>query len=109
MYIGSTKNFRKRYIGHLKHDEEDFPHVWELLKEENHVFEVLEVVEDVKELNIREQYYIDLYLTNRYEIVNKYRAFGKKQDIRERRVIKVNAEDYEKVIELCRNNGIEIL
>lgn len=109
VYIGSTKNFRKRYIGHLKHDEEDFPHVWELLKEENHVFEVLEVVEDVKELNIREQYYIDLYLTNRYEIVNKYRAFGKKQDIRERRVIKVNAEDYEKVIELCRNNGIEIL
>lgn len=110
VYIGSTKNFRNRYIKHLKHDEEELPYVWELLKEESHVFEVLEVVKDVKELNTREQYYIDLYLTNGYEVVNKYRAFGKKQDIRERtKKIKVNERDYEKVIELCRNNGIEIL
>ena len=84
-----------------------------VLKEEpkkGNTFEVLEIVEDIEELSIREQYYIDLYLTNGYEVVNKYRAFGKKQDIRERtKKIKVNERDYEKVIELCRNNGIEIL
>ena len=109
VYIGSTKDFRNRYKQHLREDKTNLPHIWELLKEESHVFEVLEVVEDVKELNTREQYYIDLYLTNGYEIINKNRAFGKKQDIKEKRIIKVNAEDYEKVIELIKNNGFEIL
>lgn len=109
VYIGSTKNFRNRYKKHLREDKEELPHIWELLKEEEHTFEILEVVEDEEKLKTKEQYYIDLYLSSEYEVVNKYRAHGKKQDIRERRIIKVNSEDYEKVIELCRNNGIEIL
>ena len=84
-------------MGHLKHDEEEFPHVWELLKE------------DEEKLKTKEQYYINLYLSSEYEVINKYRAHGKKQDIRERRIIKVNSEDCEKAIEVLKNNGFEVL
>ena len=111
VYIGSTKDFRYRYMRHLSVDKKEMPHVWELLKEEEHIFEVLEVVENIEELNIREQYYIDLYLNdNNYIVVNKQCAYKEKiLKEHETKYIKVSKEDYEKAIEILRKEGIEII
>lgn len=105
VYIGSTKDFRNRYKKHLREDEEELPHIWELLKEDNHTFEILEVVKDIKELNNKEQYYIDLYSKdNNYIVINKRRAFKEKHEAKN---IKVSKEDYEKAIEILKREGIE--
>ena len=109
VYIGSTKDFRNRYKQHLREDKTNLPHLWELLKEEEHTFEVLEVVNEMGELRKREQYYIELYLSSGYEVVNRKKAKDEEKDKEKRKIIKVNESDYEKMIELCRNNGIEIL
>lgn len=111
IYIGSTKDFRSRYMRHLYIDKEDMPHVWELLKEDSHTFEVLEVIEDTEELSIREQYYMDLYSRDsNYIFINKQCAYKEKIPKKhEYKWIKVSKEDYEKAIEILRDNGLEVL
>ena len=96
---------------HLYIDKEQMPHVWELLKEDSHTFEVLEVVEDIEELSIREQYYMDLYSKDSgYILINKHCAYkGKIPKKHEIKNIKVSKEDYEKAIEILKREGIEII
>lgn len=108
VYIGSTKNFRGRYVKHITRDEEIYPHVWELLKEDSHTFEVLEVVEDIEELSIREQYYIDLYSTMKLDVINKRKAHFDKEKKKTKKIkIVIDEEDYEKVIKLLKDSGIK--
>lgn len=110
IYIGSTKDFRKRYKQHIYYDEQ-FSHIWELLKEDNHVFEVLEVVEDMEELKKREQYYIELYSKDSNCIVVNKQCAHKEKILKkhETKNIKVPKEDYEKAIEILKREGIEII
>ncbi len=65
-YIGSSINIEYRFRRHIlalqknKHHSVKLQRSWNLHKEDNFVFEILEIT-DKKDLLIREQYYIDLY------------------------------------------------
>lgn len=111
VYIGSTKSFRDRYITHITTDKEKYPHVWELLKEEKCTFEVIELIENKEMLNVREQYYIDLYSTMKLDVINKRKAYFDKKKKKKKKTKKIkiviNEEDYERVIKLLKDSGIK--
>lgn len=68
IYIGSTKNLRKRFVQHIsdlrlnKHHSIHFQNAWNKYKEENFEYNVIELVEDISILLVREQYYLDTLL-----------------------------------------------
>ena len=110
VYIGSTNNFRRRYIQHLNSDEECQPYVYELLKEEKHMFELLELAGEEKELEIREQYWLDRYTQlEEYEIINQKRVKAIKP-ISEpvNRIIRISKEEYEEAVKLLKENGFNV-
>lgn len=65
VYIGQSVDINKRFKQHLwglNHNRHDNPHLqnsWNKYKEENFEFIVLEEVEDINNLDIQEQYWID--------------------------------------------------
>lgn len=67
IYIGSSVNIEKRwkdhkyYLNNNKHHSILLQNSWNLHKEENFEFNVLEEVLDVNNLISREQYYLDFY------------------------------------------------
>ena len=66
IYVGGAVHFKRRWSEHKfdlknnKHDNSYLQNSWNKHSEENFEFEIIEVVEDVKSLNDREQYYLDL-------------------------------------------------
>lgn len=68
IYIGSAKNLRKRFVQHKsnlklnKHHSIHFQNAYNKYGESDFVYEVLENVEDINELLIKEQYYLDTLL-----------------------------------------------
>ena len=111
VYIGSTNNFRRRYIQHFSKDKECQPYVYELLKEEKHVFELLELVGEEKELEIREQYWLDKYIQlEEYEVVNQKRVKAIKPISESvNRIIRISKEEYEEAVKLLKDNGFNVL
>lgn len=69
-YIGSAISFRKRWLKHKsdlnlnKHFNNHLQHSWNIYTENNFKFEILEIVNNLNELIIREQHYLDLYFQN---------------------------------------------
>lgn len=65
IYIGSATNFCRRWSAHYsllrrnKHENEYLQNAWNKYGENDFVFEILEYVEDKKELLSREQYWLD--------------------------------------------------
>ena len=65
-YIGSSVNINKRWLTHKRllnkgeHENNFLQNSWDKHGEESFVFEVLEVVSELSNLLIREQYYLDL-------------------------------------------------
>lgn len=65
-YVGSSINIHKRWLEHKrllrenKHDNDFLQKSWNKHGEDSFVFEVLEFVEEISELIIREQYYLDM-------------------------------------------------
>lgn len=76
IYIGSAKNLRKRFVQHIsnlrlnKHHSIHFQNAWNKYKEENFEYNVIELVEDISILLVREQYYLDTLLFAQ-EYINK--------------------------------------
>lgn len=68
IYIGSAKNLRKRFVQHLsdlklnKHHSKHFQNAWNKYGEDNFNYDILEQIEDVSILILREQYYLDTLL-----------------------------------------------
>lgn len=68
IYIGSAKNLRKRFGKHLsnlrlnKHHSKHFQNAWNKYGENSFEYDIIEFVEDVSNLLIREQYYLDTLL-----------------------------------------------
>lgn len=79
-YIGSSKNIKNRWFKHtalLRHNKHENLHLqnaWNKYKEENFVFEILELCE-LEDLLIREQYYLDTLLFAQEFIHNKDKRF----------------------------------
>lgn len=73
VYIGSTKNFGYRYWINLNIDKKYLDDLWEAIEEEeNYILEVLEIVEE--DLLTREQYWINYYSLEGYEVINEKSA-----------------------------------
>lgn len=68
IYIGSAKNLRKRFTQHLsnlrlnKHHSQHLQNAWNKYGEDNFKYDIIEFVEDISILLIREQYYLDTLL-----------------------------------------------
>lgn len=73
-YIGSTRDFRERFLSHYRNPTKHQNNSYNILHN-NGVFEVLWVAkdkDDLQELVNKEQYYLDYYKDiNKYHIVNK--------------------------------------
>jgi group I intron endonuclease len=73
IYVGSTINFKKRWIKHKtelrnkKHHSKHLENAWHAHGEENFQFKVLEEVENIQDLINKEQYYLDFYKSYREE------------------------------------------
>ena len=69
MYIGSSKNIKRRYYTHVlrlqknKHVSNSFNNDWNTLGEDNFELLILEIVNDLSQLKEREQYYLDKFKT----------------------------------------------
>lgn len=68
IYIGSAVNFRRRVLEHHrglrnnKHHSIALQRAWNKYGEENFIWEVLEIIDMVENLLIREQFYIDVLI-----------------------------------------------
>lgn len=68
IYVGSAKNLRKRYGQHLsclrlnKHHSKHFQNAWNKYGEDKFKYDIIEFVDDISTLLIREQYYLDTLL-----------------------------------------------
>lgn len=115
-YIGSTVNgFRNRFLEHWYLSHKEMQHTYDLLRKNNAKFMILEDMTGVDENEIRkmEQVYLDKYSNDdNYNVINRYSyVVGlKPKKVKSKKVkyrnIKVKEEDYEKVIELLKNNNI---
>lgn len=67
IYIGRTINFKKRINSHLsclrrnKHANTHLQNAWNLYKEENFKFQIIEELRDINELILRETYWLNFY------------------------------------------------
>ena len=65
MYIGSSYNLRKRFYNHLKllrkgtHHSIKFQNAYNKYGEDDFIYEILEIIEDVNLLLKKEQYFLD--------------------------------------------------
>ena len=110
-YIGSTVNgFRNRFLEHWYLSHKEMQHTYDLLRKNNAKFMILEDMTGIDENEIRkmEQVYLDKYSNDdNYNVINRYSyVVGLKPKEVKYRNIKVKEEDYEKVIELLKNNNI---
>lgn len=68
IYVGSARNLRKRLTHHLsnlrlnKHHSKHFQNAWNKYGEDSFEYKVIEFVDDISNLLIREQYYLDTLL-----------------------------------------------
>lgn len=85
IYIGSAKNLRKRFVQHKsnlklnKHHSIHFQNAYNKYGEVDFIYEILENIDDVNELLIREQYYLDnLLFAQDYinKVNNKFLELG---------------------------------
>jgi group I intron endonuclease len=76
VYIGSTIRFKKRFPSHInrllsgKHENTFLQNDWNKCGSEAFLFEVVEVVEDPRELLVREQFFLDQYYDNQNQCYN---------------------------------------
>ena len=76
IYIGSSINLRKRFLTHLtllrknSHHSKSFQNSWNKFGEDVFSYEIMEFVENLDELLIKEQYYLDNILFAQ-EYINK--------------------------------------
>lgn len=111
VYIGSTKvGFRARYTQHCR----KYPgmgHTKTLL-ESGGVYSIIWVAKDndtEQTIRKKEQYYLDLYRSKGYIIVNKEDVRTKCQVKIKTKNIKLKEENYSKAIQILNDQGIRII
>ena len=81
IYIGSARNLRKRFVQHIsnlrlnKHHSIHFQNAWNKYGEDNFKYDIIEFVEDISTLLVREQYYLDTLLFAQEYIEKKSNKF----------------------------------
>ena len=116
VYIGSTiRGFRERFNKHVRSGQ-TMPHTKKIV-DDGGIFEIIWIAEHGEtetEIRNMEQYYINKFYNEGYEIVNeslKVHIKGEKnKKIRKisYKNIKINKKDYDNVIQLLQNSNIAI-
>lgn len=111
VYIGSTKvGFRARYTQHCR-NYPGMEHTKKLL-ESGGIYSIIWIAKDndtEQTIRKKEQYYLDLYRSKGYIIVNKEDVRIKEQVKIKTKNIKLKEEDYSKAIQILNDQGIRII
>lgn len=104
IYIGQTKNFKKRFGEHRRGDNPSSP-TKEMI-EQGATFKVLELEDDEEQRFIKERKWVEHYKGQAFNLVNGFETLYKK-DI-SFKAIKVRESDYDEIMELLSENGYDI-
>ena len=113
IYIGSTVNFRKRFIQHWNGESKDMKHTYNLLHNGgsfNILYDITDI-EDIELIRMVENEYIQYFKTRtNFNVINlmngaNWKGKNHKQKYKN---IKIKIEDYDNVLKLLEENGIEI-
>ena len=113
IYIGSTINFRKRFLDHWN-GENFMKHTYDLLHNggEFNILYDMTNIDDVELIRMVENEYIQYFKEytdfNVINHMNEASWKGKNTYKQKYKRIKIKSEDYEKVLKLLEDNGIEI-
>ena len=114
IYIGSTVDFRKRFIQHWNGESKEMKHTYNLLHSGG-TFNILydmTNIEDIELIRMVENEYIQYFKEytdfNVINHMNEATWKGKNYKQRKYKNIKIKIEDYDNVLKLLKENGIEI-
>ena len=108
-YVGSAKNVYKRFIEHRKKDEQSGSRFLDKESMEIEIFEFTRGIDDreflyeVEAVIIEECFKLGMNLTNKKN-KNSYKKVKKKEN--EIKYIKVKNNDYQRALEILKENGI---
>ena len=117
VYIGQTKNFYKRFTTHKGGYSPNNKKTSELL-ELGATFKIIEIEDNLNERLLKEKYYINKYIKDKYNVVNNHLYDTKIKQIRKNKVklkkcseikhsITFNSSDLDKITKLLSENNIE--
>ena len=108
VYIGSTVNFRERFIGHRNH-KGAMKHTQELLKQGGEFFILHDMndIEDIELIRQVEEEYILFYTHETdYDVINRRMStFAFEEPKIKYKSIRVEEEHYEEILELLKERG----
>ena len=113
IYIGSTVNFRKRFIQHWNGESKEMKHTYNLLHSGG-TFNILydmTNIEDIELIRMVENEYIQYFKEyTDFNVINHMNeATWKGKNYKQKyKNIKIKIEDYDNVLKLLEENGIEI-
>lgn len=107
IYIGQTNNFYKRFIYHYGGHNDNI-NVTNMLKN-NGVMTIIELENDKKLRLEKEAKWSYYYLNKGYNVINNFNVLYNKNKVKNSfKIIKIYKEDYDKALELLKNNNIKI-
>ena len=113
IYIGSTVDFRKRFIGHWNGESKEMEHTYNLLHNGgtfNILYDMTDI-EDIELIRMVENEYIQYFKEyTEFNVINHANeAVWKGKNYKQKyKNIKIKIEDYEKALKILEKNGIEI-
>ena len=109
VYIGSTVNFRNRFMQHLRGDLDYMKHTYELLNNGGEFFILHDMsdIEDIELIRQVEEEYILFYTHETdYDVTNRRMGtFATKEPKIKYKSIRVEEEHYEEILELLKERG----
>lgn len=111
VYIGSTKvGFRERYTQHCR-ESSCMKHTRNLLKNggKYSIIWIANNNDTEQDIRKKEQYYLELYRSHGYTIINKEEVLAMDKAKVRTKNIKVKKEDYNKAIQILNDQNIRII
>lgn len=111
VYIGSTKvGFRERYAQHCR-ESSCMKHTRNLLKNggKYSIIWIANNNDTEQDIRKKEQYYLELYRSHGYTIINKEEVLAMDKAKVRTKNIKVKKEDYNKAIQILNDQNIRII
>lgn len=112
VYIGQTCNFYDRLSHHISTEylsNNKFSITYNMLNNRNAKMTILEIEDDREQRLIKEVEYVYKFLEEGYNVVNSTEVlYNKNKQKKEYRNIKVLECDYDKVIKILKENGVDV-
>lgn len=110
IYIGQTNNFRHRF---RQHKSQNYifgtPSKTKELIENGGIMSIIELEDDELKRLEKETTWTNYYILNDYNVINNTNVLYKNKNNQRQKSIKVNIDDYEKVLKLLKDNNISYM